>query len=184
MVYNLDATVALATLGKTAETKVFSDELLRKALAGQLASGTISMDDREVITYWLGNRLSDYAGGNPTVELDFSGTPGITQIKVNGRTAKEQRATVPVFDTAGGSGPYYGERKPKEHSIQFQAGGKSFHGYVRNLKANEFTAFVRIPCAIPRRLLDAAAGGTVARFTLQSTGDRQEDVAEIVISAE
>ena len=41
---------------------------------------------------------------------------------------------------------------------------------------------MRIPCAIPEKLLDAASRGTVSKFKVQSTGDRQEEVAEIVIS--
>ena len=74
-------------------------------------------------------------------------------------------------------------RKRAEHAVQFTSGGRKFRGYIRNLKDNEFTAFVRIPCTIPKSLLDAAAGGTVSKFTVKSTGDRPASVAEIVISS-
>jgi len=181
VVYNLDPTVSLATLGKTEETRMFSEALLQKAQDGQLACHTISIDDRDVITYWLGNRRQAYRGGEPTVELDFSGTPGISSLKVGGKTIKDKVATVLVYKTVVVGGMV--RNIQQDHRLEITADGSRFHGYVRNLRDNEFTAFVRIPCAIPQRLLDAAKEGTVAKFTVRSSGDRPEDVAEIVISA-
>jgi len=180
MVYNIDATVGLATLGKTAETWVFNDELLRKAADGQLATYTIAFDEKDIITYWLGNRITPYFGGQPTVELDFSGTPGISEVRINGMKLVKSRCTVPVYSYVTQNG--YTRPEKKEHRLELKAGSRSYHGYVRNLADNEFTAFVRIPCSIPSKLLDAASAGTVSRFTVQSTGDEKQDVAEIVIS--
>jgi hypothetical protein len=180
MVYNMDRTTALATLGKTAETRLFNDELFGKAMQGQLATYTISFDGKEIITYWLGNRRHLDAGGMPTVELDFSETPGITQLKIGSGKPKNFVQTVPVFVVKKEDG--IERQEPAEYSIHFACGSRQYHGYIRNLKDNEFTAFVRIPCAIPEKLLDAASRGTVSKFKVQSTGDRQEEVAEIVIS--
>lgn len=180
MVYNMDRTTALATLGKTEETRLFNDELFRKATQGQLATYTISFDGKEIITYWLGNRRELDAGGMPTVELDFSETPGITQLKIGSAKPKDFVQTVPVYTVRKEDG--IEQQYPAEYSIQFACGNRQYHGYIRNLKDNEFTAFVRIPCAIPEKLLDAASRGTVSKFKVQSTGDRQEEVAEIVIS--
>jgi hypothetical protein len=181
VVYNLDPTVSLATLGKTDETRMFSEDLLQKAKDGQLASHTISIDDRDVITYWLGNRRRAYQGGEPTVELDFSGTPGITLLKVGAKRVSDHVATVLVYKPVVVNGML--RNVQQDHPLEIAADGNRFHGYIRNLRDNEFTAFVRIPCAIPQRLLDAAKDGTVAKFTVRSSGDRPEDVAEIVLSA-
>ncbi len=185
MVRNMDKEVALATLGKTEETKMFNDELLRTALKGQLASYTVSFDGKDIITYWLGNRRSAYTGGEPTVELDFSGMKDIEMLKIGKRKCRDKRLVVNVY----GDKRYYDResrrslRVPAEYPIEFTADGNKYRGYVRNLKDNEFTAFVRIPCTIPSSLLRAAASGTVSKFTVQSTGERAESVAEIVISS-
>ncbi len=185
MVRNMDKEVALATLGKTDETKMLNYDLVRTALQGQLASYTVSFDGKDIITYWLGNRKTAYTGGEPTVELDFSHIQEISMLKINNRLYADKRAVVKVYDPV----KRYDARvqrlvsKQLEHPIQFTAGGKSYRGYVRKLRDNEFTAFVCIPCTIPESLLKAASGGTVSKFTVMSTGDQPESVAEIVISS-
>lgn len=187
MVYNVDNTVGLATIGKTVDTLLFNEEMLRKAQNGHLSRYTIALDSKDVVTYWLGNRTSPYRGGIPTVELDFSAIPGISELKVNGRRKDQFLSTVAVFKTELGISRTLPRQRVLvniglEHRIEFTANGKRYQGFVRKLVDNEFTAFVRIPCSIPQSLLDAAAAGTISRFTIQSTGDSQENVAEIVIS--
>lgn len=187
MVYNVDNSVGLATIGKTDDTMLFNQEMLRKAYNGNLSRYTIALDSKDIVTYWLGNRTSSYRGGSPTVELDFSAIPGISELRVNGRHIKQFLCTVPVFRTVQQMTETYPRRRVSvnvglEHRIEFTANGKRYKGFVRKLVDNEFTAFVRIPCAIPQSLLDAAAAGTISRFTIQSSGDSQENVAEIVIS--
>lgn len=181
MVYNLNKEIGLATLGLTDDTRLFRAELVEKAKNGTLVSHTIRFDNTEVLTYWLGNRTDGYRGGNPTVQVDFSGTPDIESLKINGRTIPGFEKVLRVYDLSSG-----GATAPEvksEYKIEFQSGSKTYVGYLRNLEDNEFTAFMRIPCAIPQNLLDAAAEGTVSKFTVQSTGDQKERVAEIVISA-
>ena len=185
MVRNMDKEVALATLGKTDDTKMLNNDLVRTALKGQLASYTVSFDGKDVITYWLGNRKKSYTGGDPTVELDFSHIPGISMLKVGNRLREDKRAVVKIYAPE----KKYDSRLQRmvssqlEHPIEFTADGKKYRGYVRKLRDNEFTAFVCIPCTIPESLLKAAAGGTVSKFTVMSTGDNPESVAEIIISS-
>jgi len=175
MVYNVDKTVALATLGKTPETQLFNPKLVEKARTGELATYTLKFDDTAILTYWLGNRRTLYAGGAPTVELDFAGTAGISRLRFGRQAAADFVAVLPVY------APKTATRQ--EHAFEMICDGRTYRGYVRNLQDNEFTAFVRIPCSIPLELLDAAANGTVSKFTVRSKGEDEEDVAEIVFSS-
>lgn len=70
----------------------------------------------------------------------------------------------------------------EEYPFELSCGDQDFVGYIRDMEANEFTAFVSVPCTIPQELLDAAAGGTVSKFTVYSQGDSTNQVAEIVLS--
>jgi hypothetical protein len=185
MVRNMDKEIALATLGKTDDTKMLNNDLVRTALKGQLASYTVSFDGKDVITYWMGNRKKSYIGGDPTVELDFSHIPGISMLKVGNKLCDDKRAVVKVYapEKTYDSASQRMVSRQLEHPIEFTADGSKYRGYVRKLRDNEFTAFVCIPCAIPESLLKAAAAGTVSKFTVMSTGDAPESVAEIIISS-
>lgn len=180
MVYNIDRTIALATIGRTDETRLFNPDLVEKAKSGVLANYTVSFDGTDVITYWLGNRVSLYGGGDPTVELDFSQTPGITSLKIDGASVKNFITTLGVYSME----KVGGVEMPvmREYPVEMICRGKKYQGYIRNLQDNQFTAFVRIPCTVSQKLLDAAAQGTVAKLTVQSTGENAESVAEIVLS--
>ncbi len=175
--YNIDKTLALATLGKTDDTKLFKPELLEKAENGDLATHTLKIDDKEILSYFLGNRTILYPGGDPTVEVDFSKTPGISSLTIGEEDAPGFRKELKVQE----SKMIFGKR-PKEYKFDLKCGEQEFTGYIRDMVANEFTAFVSIPCTIPKELLDAAAKGTVSRFTVQSQGDNTNQVAEIVLS--
>jgi hypothetical protein len=177
MAYNLDSTVALATLGLTQDTAVFKPELIKVAQSGMLASQTIRYDNKEVLTYWLGNRHSLYPGGAPTVELDFSGTPGITSLSIDGESLPTFRKEIVLTDRNP-------RRKEKEYPFQMTAGGTRYRGFIRNLKHNESTAFVAIPCAITQDLLTAVADGTVSQFSIKDPSHDNEDIAVIVLSGE
>ena len=160
-----------------------TEQALRSQIEARIPDGDYAFRDRidsDAVTdrsYFVDAVLRKRAG---TVELDFSETPGITQLKIGSGKPKDFVQTVPVFVVKKEDG--IERQEPAEYSIHFACGSRQYHGYIRNLKDNEFTAFVRIPCAIPEKLLDAASRGTVSKFKVQSTGDRQEEVAEIVIS--
>jgi hypothetical protein len=131
-----------------------------------------------VLTYWLGNRKSLYAGGaSPTVELDFSKTPGITRLVVGRRTKENFAAIVNVFD------PSSAVPAPREYAVQVSCGERRYRGFVRNLVHNDFTTFVRGPCTIPQELLDAASQGTVSKLAVLSSEPQPTPVAEVFISA-
>ena len=178
MVVNVDETVALATFGRTQETKLFSPQFLSKAAQGVLTSYTITFDEQPVILYWLGNRTSQYAGGPPDVELDFSGIRGLTELRINGKRIDGFVTTVSVYGAPANTGMAAPKAK---HTLEMTlTNGRKYKGYIKNLRDSAFTAFVRVPCVVPPTLFQAADGGTISRFTVVSEGDRKEDVAEIV----
>ncbi|MBT5607630.1 MAG: hypothetical protein HN742_18930 [Lentisphaerae bacterium] len=184
--YNIDKTLDLATLGMTEDKWILNEELVTKARAGVLAKYTMEFENRPVLTYWLGNRTDLYAGGPPTVEVDFSGTPGITSMKINGRKVDGLSKTLNVYLITRDPQTGTPRLNPVEYAIELNCGGKQYKGVLGKLLDNEFTAFVRIPCTIPRALLDAADKGTVARFVIMSEGDisgGREAVAEILVSS-
>ena len=183
MVVNVNETVALATFGKSADTKLFPPDVISKAKDGVLAEYTISFDGQPVIKYWLGNRRKLYAGGKPNAELDFSAVRGLHKVRVAGSSGKDlavvARAYAPQPADAGQAG------SPSAHRLEIDmANGAKYRGYVRNLTANDYTAFARVPCTIPSRLFDAADRGTIAKFTVFSGTLRREEVAEIVFGRE
>ncbi len=183
LVRNVTKEVGLATLGKNDDTRMFNPELLKQASQGQLVSHTISFDGTDVVTYWLGNREKPCGSPSGTCEVDFSRISGIESLVVNGKDAPTFRAVVAVA-----RGTVWDARTRRmvpslhEHAITLAVKGRKYRGYIRNLKATEFTAFVRVPCTIPDVLLDAADRGTVSKFTVRSSGAAEVDVAEIVLS--
>jgi hypothetical protein len=178
MVYNLNREIGLATLGLTDDTRLFKPELLEKAAGGTLITHTIKFDKTNVLTYWIGNRTDVYRGGVPTVQVDFSGTPGIREVRIDGRVLKGFVATLPVY--AGGARVGSGRRR--EFKLELTCRDRSYVGYLQKLADNEFTAFMRIPCAIEQSLLDAAAKGTVSQVSVLSRDEKRERVAEILVS--
>ena len=135
-----------------------------------------------MLTYWLGNRTTLYAGGEPTVEVDFSGTPGIEKLWINGENVPGLVATLDVYNVTIDRNTKAVLRTLREYMVEFRTAEHEYKGYLRNLKDNEFTAFVRIPCAVPKDLLQAADHGTVSRFEILSEGEKKEPVAELVLS--
>lgn len=187
MFYNIDNALALATLGMTPDKYIFNEDLLQKARDGVLAKYTMQFEDRDVLTYWLGNRTNLYSGGDPTVEADFSGTPGITELRIGNRKVPAFREVLPVYTVTKNKYTGLPEYSPREYEIKLTCSGAKYKGRLSKLRDNEFTAFVRIPCTIPEELMRAAQDGTVARFSIMSEGvgvGDPEPVAEILISAE
>ena len=148
-----------------------------------------------VFAYWLGNRNALYAGGNPTVEVDFSEIPNIESFSVTGLETQnycdpldaygpQSGQQCPWYQDKSGAGNYRTSPKPVGRQYESRmtlANGTRYRGYIRNLRANAYTAFVRIPCIIPQELLDASAEGNISRFTVYfGTEPDKEPIAEIV----
>ncbi len=195
MVCNADEILELAAFGRTADTRMFKTELLTQVSKGVLVKQRVSYNGRPVFAYWLGNRNVLYAGGNPTVEVDFSQTPNIESFSVTGLKTRDYCAMLDVYGPQSGQQcPWYQDKSNAENYIssprpvgkQYEfrmalANGIRYRGYIRNLTSNAYTAFVRIPCIIPQELLDAAADGRVAIFTVHfGTEADKEPIAEIV----
>ena len=194
VVFNTTPEISLATFGASDETKLFDPAMLEKAKNGVLANYSISFDDNEVIVYWLGNRKNLYPGGDPNVEMDFSATKDIKEVKIDGKKQKDPSSIVlNVFGkkerVRGYDGRYMidlltGTYKIKTEAAVYElemmlSGGIKYQGYIKNLKDNAFTAFVRVPCEIPEDLFIAANKGTISKFTVTS-GEEEEGVAEII----
>lgn len=181
MFYNIDKAASYATFGIGENSPVILDEnLLNQAREGRLGKYTMQFDGRDVMTYWVGNRTELYVGKKDTLEIDFSGTEGISGLRID---KKEQDCLVKTFGLYEARADGTTSRKPAEYAVEFSVGDKKFRGYLHNLKFNEFTAFVQIPCAIPKDLLHAASQGTVSKFLI-ICGDEgsKTAVAELVIS--
>ncbi len=204
VVYNIDETIELATFGETEETRLFRQDMFKQAQNGVLGQYTISFDDKEVMSYWLGNRDSLYPGGQPTVEVDFSYTPELKSVTINGHTINskkkvlyldkyhvcrlcdEKRHNSQEFSKTckknnNRSHSIYVTVTHKNYPIKMETiDGNKFQGYIRNLVSNKFTAFMSIPCEIPSELFSHAARGTISKLTVQSPDNNKRDVAEIV----
>jgi len=194
IVFNTTPEISLATFGASDETRLFDPTMLEKAESGVLANYSITFDDNEVIVYWLGNRKILFPGGEPNVEMDFSVTKDIKEVKIN-RTKQRDLVSIilnvygPREKIRGSDNRYVidritGKYKTKADTAIYKlemlhANGKRYSGYIKNLKDNAFTAFMRIPCEIPSELFNAANKGTISKFTVTS-GENDEGVAEIV----
>jgi len=179
VIYNMTKELSLATLGLTPETTIFNQSMLKKAKNGVLGKYTVEFDEEPVLTYWIGNRKKPHIGGKPTVELDFSKIPGITELKIAGTTAKSFIREVEVYDIKKQKSGYI-EYNHKEYPFTMKIGGYSYKGFIRTLNANESTSFVRVNCSIPEDLLASARQGTVSKYLIKSEDD--EDVAELFLS--
>jgi hypothetical protein len=101
VVFNVDKTAELASFGKSLETVMFKENMIRKALNGTLTEGIISFDEKPMILYWIGNRESTVFGDNPTAEVDFSKNPGIVELKINGKIMNTFIGQVDIYKNAG-----------------------------------------------------------------------------------
>ena len=181
MVIDVDETVALATFGKAEETRLFAQEFVRKSRTGVLTDYTISFDGKPVIMYWLGDRKSPSEPGNPTVEMDFSGTAGVKEIRINDRRVSDWMAVLDVFKMGRDPQTRQPVTLPVSHKIEIELNdGRAYNGYIRNLRPNAFTTFVQLPCSIPQSLFEAADKGTIAKFSVFPEGQKETPVAEIV----
>jgi len=194
VVFNTTPEISLATFGASDETRLFDPTMLEKAESGILANYSITFDDNEVIVYWLGNRKIPFPGGEPNVEMDFSVTKEIKEVLIN-RTKQRnlvsiilnvygKREKVRSYDGRYIIDPLTGQYKTKADTAIYKlemlhSNGKRYSGYIKNLKDNAFTAFMRIPCEIPGELFNAANKGTISKFTVTS-GEDDEGVAEII----
>jgi len=196
MVVNIDKTVGLATFGNAPETRLFLADLVKKAHEGALSKGTITFDEKPVIFYWLGNRTQQNVPDRPSLELDFGAIQDLAEVRVNGSRRDDRIAVVEVFDIKqqptgtvaidmwvlgirpeGSTRTIYTE---KVHKIEIVlTSGAKYVGYIRNLRANAYTAFVRVPCSIPANLFAEADKGTIAKYTV-TAGEAKEPVVEIV----
>jgi len=174
MVVNVNETVALATFGKAAETKLFSEDFLAKARSGVFASYTITFDGKPIIYYWLGNRCTMCPPDEDTVELDFTGIKDLKEIRVNGSYI-ERRRTVVTINTSKQV-----RANPTFRLDMTLTSGKTYTGYIKNFRPNAFTTFTSLPCAIPAALFEAAERGTISKFSVFAETDKENAVAEIV----
>lgn len=179
VVLNLDNFVELASFGKSPETIMFKEEMIKKALNGTLTEGVISFDEKPRILYWVGNRQNTFFGGSPTAEVDFSKNSGIIELKINGITLDNFVGTVDIYKETNNNKSTDPEKKINEFYIKF-ANGNAYKGYIRNIEENATTAFVKIPCTIPASLLEAATKGTISKLNIHSDGTEKETVAELV----
>jgi hypothetical protein len=180
-VTGVDDVVALATFGRSEETKLFDPEFIDKAKGGVLTHYTITFDGQPVIRYWLGNRTEPSAPGQPTVELDFSETDGVSSLKIDGKAAKGRVSVLDVYTSVPDPSTGALHRVPRTYRIEIrQTNGSRYVGYIRQLQATPFTTFVRVPCSIPSELFDAADQGTIAKFSVYPEGDKDHPVAEII----
>lgn len=174
-VYNLDHAVDGLTFGKTGATQIFRPELLAQARGGLLSSSTIQLDGKPRVTYWLGNRSLPWVGGKPTVELQFSGSR-VTDVRIDGVEARDLRMELAVPE------PGWGDAEQR-HSLWVRLDdGREFDGHVARLVHNEFTTFMRVPCALPDALFTAARDGAV-KLSIRSQGPQPAVIAEIVLNA-
>lgn len=178
--YNNDKDMEIVTFGRAEDTFLVSSKVLDKVRDGLLGSHTISFDGKPRITYWVGNRRELDKGGDPTVELDF-GKANLASLKLDDKKVDGATTAVAVF--APPSGPTGSGRVRLEHRLYMRtANGTEYEGYIRDLKDNEFTAFMRVPCDIPQDLFDAAARGTVSKYDVNYKNENGDEVkiAQIV----
>lgn len=203
-VYDIDETIELATFGESEETRLLNRSMFEQAEKGVLASYTISFDNREVMTYWIGNRRELYPGGRPTVEVDFSDTTELRELKIGDRKIKNFRTVLnldkmyicSLCNKVGEKAKDFKDKCPKasngKHRPKLKIShknypvemvhnsGTTYQGYIRNMTSNIFTAFMSIPFDIPSNLFEDAARGTISKLTVYSAGDDKEEIAELV----
>ena len=180
VVYNLDETIELVTFGRSKETLLFSQELIDKVKTGMLTNYTISYDNTPRVSYWIGNRRDLFQGGASTVELDFSRNTMLEELRVNDEIQPSLSAVLPVY-TMATTAEKIVYRKPLQHKLFMRLkDGREFKGYIKNIKDNAYTAFMKIPCKIPEKLFDAAAKGTISKLDITAAGDASEEITQIV----
>jgi hypothetical protein len=162
--YNYNDDIEFATFGRNKDTELISPDVLAKADSGLLGFHTITFDGLPRISYWVGNRSDAYKSGSPTVELDFSAV-NLKEVRINGKLASNGKAVLPVFKPSTGL-PVSEKEKHKIYMRTHE--GIEYEGYIKDLDSNEFTAFMKIPCDLPKSLFDAASKGTVAKFDITS----------------
>jgi len=205
VVFNVDETTTLATFGLSDETRLFTPEMIEKALNGTLVSHTISYDDKNVIHYWLGNRSDLYDGGNYDVEMDFTKTPRIKKFEIKTSEGKK-KGTRPLLKVGAGNndicllcgsnntydggcmsdinnGGHLGVKEWKNVNYAFEMeldDGSKYQGFIRNLKGSAYTAFCSVPCQIDDEMFEVAQKGTIAKLEVTSAGEDSETIAEIL----
>jgi hypothetical protein len=182
-VHNVTRTLSLATLGKTPDTLTFAADAVREAEQGKIAYYTLKFDESPVVSYFIGNRTDPFAGGAPTAQLDFSGNPGISELAINGKRQKSLVVVLPIFAYQEGRDAQNNRRTttmPTEYKFQMKCGKYAYHGFLRLLAADEYTAFVKLDCRIPENLLEQARKGTVAQYTIRSMDG--QDIAQMQLS--
>jgi len=181
IVYNLDSAVSLATFGLKKDTALFDAGLLSKVDKGNLAKHEIVYDDKSRIYYWLGNRSNLFAGGNPKVELDFSGVRGISGLTINGKKQKKQIVELSSHKVTIDKHKQV-IKTPIEYKFTMKmSNGREYQGYIKNLADNEMNAFMRIPISINSKLFNAANEGTIAKFdVIDETSGNAESLAQLM----
>ena len=174
-VYNVDPTLNDFVFGRSRATKLFNPELLDKVRRGLLSSYTIKLNDEPRITYWIGNRTLPFRDGAPTVELDFSRTE-LAELRIDGLPVDDLRVEVAIYEPG-----LEGQRK-QQHELWIRLkDGRVFEGQVGELGDNLFTAFMRIPCKLPRGIFDAAADGPTIKLSIMSEGGDRQRIAQIIL---
>ncbi len=142
---------------------------------GLLSSYTIKLNDEPRITYWIGNRTWPFRDGSPTVELDFSRTQ-LAELRIDGLPVDDLRAEVAIYDPE-----LEGQRK-LQHELWIRLkDGRVFEGQIGELGDNLFTAFMRIPCKLPKGVFDAATHGSTVKLSILSEGSDSERIAQIIL---
>ena len=182
-VYNVDNTLSLATLGRTRETTTLAREALGEAANGKMAYYTLNFDDKPVLSYYLGDRTDLFVGGKPTAQLDFSENRGISKLTIDGKEQDGYSVVLPVFtlrEYRTASQQKRQRRIAAEYKFEMTCGTTTYRGFLHLLEADEYTAFVKLDCTIPAKLLARAREGTVAKYTIQNA--EGEEMAKLFLS--
>ena len=189
MVVNVDESLSLASFGKSEDTKIFAPDLIDQVRNGVLGKGVLKFENRPVLFYWLGNRRKPLMPGAATIELDFSGIPGLAELRVKGRRVRSMTPELRVYQAyrrlqkiSEGRYRHVWAYKPTSYPFEMRlSDGERLRGYIKVLKANEMTTFLRIPCVIPPKLIEVAKQGSLAKYTV-TTGKDEQAVAQLIFS--
>ena len=205
--YNVNRDASYAVFGIKEGEQLFNDEIVAKAKSGVLGSYSIRFDDRDVIYYWLGDRANLYAGGKPSIEVDFSKNKNLNKLKIKGDEKKDLKGQLDLTTTTKYFCSLCGKKSSeraefnnkclsspnKRHALKSVAefsgkefpiemtttNGATFQGHIEIGTPNAYTAFLSIPCQIPDELFTAAAQGTISKYTI-TTSDQSVELAKIV----
>ncbi len=184
IVMNIEKLKVSPTFGINQDV-IFNRDQLKNASEGKLSKITKIFNEKKTFICWLGNRKHQYSGGEPSVEFDFSGNPGISALTVDEVKSDDDKYS--VFVESYLIKDDYGIIVAREIPVRFTIKGKTYAGFIKNIQDAAFTAFSCIPCKIPEKQIKAADNGTVALTEIFSQSFdkdkvKEEKIAEIIFS--